>query len=99
MKIALIENIKIKVYVRSYSAGLYRLVGILILVDLLGTTTCGSGVGNVTGTGFGGIQIAFGLTFTGSDGLLGGVMKLVTLEETWEYSVGLSTEVVEMMVD
>ena len=99
MKIALIENIKIKVYVRSYSAGLYRLVGILILVDLLGATTCGSGVGNVTGTGFGGIQIAFGLTFTGSDGLLGGVMKLVTLEETWEYSVGLSTEVVEMMVD
>ena len=99
MKIALIENMKIKVYVRSYSAGLYRLVGILILVDLLGTTTCGSGVGNVTGTGFGGIQIAFGLTFTGSDGLLGGVMKLVTLEETWEYSVGLSTEVVEMMVD
>ena len=99
MKIALIENMKIKVYVRSYSAGLYRLVGILVLVDLLGATTCGSGVGNVTGTGFGGIQIAFGLTFTGSDGLLGGVMKLVTLEETWEYSVGLSTEVVEMMVD
>ena len=99
MKIALIENIKIKVYVRSYSAGLYRLVGILTLVDLLGTTTCGSGVGNVTGTGFGGIQIAFGLTFTGSDGLLGGVMKLVTLEETWEYLVGLSTEVMDMMVD
>ena len=84
---------------RSNSAGLYRFVGILTLVDLLGTTTCGSGVDNVTGTGFGGIQIAFGLTFTGSDELLGGVMKLVTLEETWEYSVGLSTEVVEMMVD
>ena len=99
MKIALIGNMKIKVYVRSYSAGLYRLVGILILVDLLGATTCGSGVGNVTGTEFGGIQIASGLIFTGSDGLLGGVMKLVTLEETWEYSVGLSTEVVEMMVD
>ena len=76
MKIALIENMKIKVYVRSYSAGLYRLVGILILVDLLGATTCGSGVGNVTGTEFGGIQIASGLIFTGSDGLLGGVMKV-----------------------
>ena len=61
---------------RSYSAGLYRLVGILILVDLLGATTCGSGVGNVTGTEFGGIQIASGLIFTGSDGLLGGVMKV-----------------------
>ena len=84
---------------RSNSAGLYRFVGILTLVDLLGTTTCGSGVGNVTGTEFGGIQIAFGLTFTGSDELLDGVMKLVTLEETWEYSVGLSTEVMDMMVD
>ena len=84
---------------RSNSAGLYRFVGILTLVDLLGTTTCGSGVENVTGAGFGGIQTASGLMFTGSDGLLGGVMKLVTLEETWEYSVGLSTEVVEMMVD
>ena len=84
---------------RSNSAGLYRLVGILTLVDLLGTTACGSGFENVTGAGFGGIQTASGLMFTGSDGLLGGVMKLVTLEETWEYSVGLSTEVVEMMVD
>ena len=61
---------------RSNSAGLYRFVGILTLVDLLGTTTCGSGVENVTGAGFGGIQIASGLTFTGSDGLLGGVMKV-----------------------
>ena len=55
---------------RSNSAGLYRFVGILTLVDLLGTTTCGSGVENVTGAGFGGIQIASGLTFTGSDGYL-----------------------------
>ena len=61
---------------RSNSAGLYRLVGILTLVDLLGTTTCGSGVDNVTGTGFGGIQIASGLSFTGSEGLLGGVTKV-----------------------
>ena len=61
---------------RSNSAGLYRFVGILTLVDLLGTTTCGSGVENVTGAGFGGIQTASGLMFTGSDGLLGGVMKV-----------------------
>ena len=61
---------------RSNSAGLYRFVGILTLVDLLGTTTCGSGVDNVTGTGFGGIQIASGLSFTGSEGLLGGVTKV-----------------------
>ena len=45
-------------------------------MDLLGTTTCGSGVDNVTGTGFGGIQIASGLSFTGSEGLLGGVTKV-----------------------
>ena len=41
-----------------------------------GTTTCGSGVDNVTGTGFGGKQIASGLSFTGSEGLLGGVTKV-----------------------
>ena len=60
---------------RSYSAGSYLFVGILTLVDLLGKI-CGSGAdtgGN--GDGFGSL-IASGLSFTGFDGLLGGVMKV-----------------------
>ena len=63
---------------RSNSAGLYLLVGILILVDLLGKT-CGSLVNSGAGFCTGGILRASGLITgsdtVGSDGLLGGVMK------------------------
>ena len=58
---------------RSNSAGLYLLVGILTLVDLLGKT-CGSGVKSGAGFGNGGILRASG-EISGSVGLLGGVTK------------------------